>query len=89
MARLLSGASGAADQALASQIKVVFPTPAHGNVAGAGVPRASKQPAAAARWMEVLAPAVAGLDHSSSRLRSIQAVFSCTCSRWVSRSAVG
>ncbi|MFN9643803.1 MAG: extracellular solute-binding protein [Cyanobacteriota bacterium] len=66
VARMLSGASGATDQTLASQLKVVFPTPAHVNVTGAGVTRASKQPAAAAKLIEFLASASGGKGYAAA-----------------------
>lgn len=66
VARLLSGDSGAADKALARNLKVIFPTPAHVNVTGAGVTRASKQAAAATKLIEFLASASGGKGYAAA-----------------------
>lgn len=54
IARMLSGESGAADKALATKLKVVFPNPAHVNITGAGVTKASKNREEATRLIEFL-----------------------------------
>jgi iron(III) transport system substrate-binding protein len=66
VARMLSGQSGAADKALARQLRVVFPTPAHVNVTGAGVTRASKKAEAATRLIEFLASASGGKGYAAA-----------------------
>ena len=66
VARMLSGESGAADKALASHVKVIFPNPAHVNVTGAGVTRASKQAAAATKLIEFLASASGGKGYAAA-----------------------
>jgi iron(III) transport system substrate-binding protein len=66
VARMLSGESGGADKALASQLKVVFPSPAHVNVTGAGVTRSSKQAAAATKLIAFLASASGGKGYAAA-----------------------
>jgi iron(III) transport system substrate-binding protein len=66
VARMLSGENGAADRTLANQLKVVFPTPAHVNVTGAGVTRASKKAAAATKLIEFLASASGGKGYAAA-----------------------
>ena len=66
VARMLSGESGAADKALVSTLKVIFPKPAHVNVTGAGVTRASKQAAAATKLLEFLASASGGKGYAAA-----------------------
>jgi len=66
VARMLSGENGAADQTLANQLRVVFPTPAHVNVTGAGVTRASKKAAAATKLIEFLASASGGKGYAAA-----------------------
>ena len=66
VARMLDGQSGSADQALARNLKVIFPNPAHVNVTGAGVTRASKQSAAATKLIEFLASATGGKGYAAA-----------------------
>ncbi|MEB3260748.1 MAG: extracellular solute-binding protein [Cyanobacteriota bacterium] len=66
VARMLSGENGAADQSLANRLKVVFPAPAHVNVTGAGVTRASKKAAAATKLIEFLASASGGKGYAAA-----------------------
>ena len=66
VARMLSGDSGAADQALARKVKVVFPNPAHVNISGAGVTRHSNNPQAALRLIEFLASPTAGKGYAEA-----------------------
>ncbi len=66
VARMLSGENGAEDQSLAKRLKVVFPTPAHVNVTGAGVTRASKKAAAATKLIEFLASANGGKGYAAA-----------------------
>ncbi|MEB3334862.1 MAG: extracellular solute-binding protein [Cyanobacteriota bacterium] len=66
VARMLSGESGSADKTLASQLRVVFPTPAHVNVTGAGVTRGSKKAAAATKLLEFLASASGGKGYAAA-----------------------
>jgi iron(III) transport system substrate-binding protein len=66
VARMLSGENGAADQSLANRLRVVFPTPAHVNVTGAGVTRASKKAAAATKLIEFLASASGGKGYAAA-----------------------
>jgi iron(III) transport system substrate-binding protein len=66
IARMLSGESGAADKALASKLKVVFPNPAHVNITGAGVTKASKNPEAATRLIEFLASPSGGRGYAEA-----------------------
>ncbi|MEB3157339.1 MAG: extracellular solute-binding protein [Cyanobacteriota bacterium] len=66
VARMLSGENGAADRTLANELRVVFPTPAHVNVTGAGVTRASKKAAAATKLIEFLASASGGKGYAAA-----------------------
>jgi iron(III) transport system substrate-binding protein len=66
VARMLAGESGAADKALAGNLKVIFPTPAHVNVTGAGVTRASKKAAAATKLLEFLASSSGGKGYAAA-----------------------
>jgi len=66
VARMLSGENGAEDQSLAKNLKVVFPNPAHVNVTGAGVTRASKKAAAATKLIEFLASASGGKGYAAA-----------------------
>jgi iron(III) transport system substrate-binding protein len=66
VARMLAGASGAADQTLARNLMVVLPIPAHVNVTGAGVTRASKKAAAATQLIEFLASASGGKGYAAA-----------------------
>ncbi len=66
VARMLAGESGAADKALAGNLKVIFPTPAHVNVTGAGVVRGSKKAAAATKLIEFLASTSGGKGYAAA-----------------------
>lgn len=66
VARMLSGESGAADKALAARLKVVFPRPAHVNITGAGVTKASKNREAATRLIEFLASPSGGRGYAEA-----------------------
>ena len=66
VARMLSGDSGAADRALASRLKVVFPDPAHVNISGAGVVKTSKNPEAALKLIEFLASPTGGRGYAEA-----------------------
>ncbi|MFO7628333.1 MAG: extracellular solute-binding protein [Prochlorococcaceae cyanobacterium] len=55
VARMLDGQNGGADKALARKIRIVYPTPAHVNVSGAGVTRYAKNKAEAIQLIEFLA----------------------------------
>ena len=55
LARLQAGDKGAADQTLSQSVEVAWPDPVHVNITGAGVTRASSNPAAAQRFVEFLA----------------------------------
>jgi iron(III) transport system substrate-binding protein len=66
VARMLAGDSGASDQALAQRLRVIFPTPAHVNVTGAGVTRASKKAADAAKLIAFLASASGGKGYAAA-----------------------
>jgi iron(III) transport system substrate-binding protein len=66
VARMLNGESGAADRALASQLKVVFPKPAHINITGAGVTRYAKNPEAALKFIEFLASPTGGRGYAEA-----------------------
>ncbi|MFM9047353.1 MAG: extracellular solute-binding protein [Cyanobium sp.] len=66
VARMLAGESGAADKVLAANLKVIFPTPAHVNVTGAGVTRASKKAAAATKLLEFLASSSGGKGYAAA-----------------------
>ncbi len=66
VARMLSGDSGAADKALAARLKVVFPRPAHVNITGAGVTKASKNREAATRLIEFLASPSGGRGYAEA-----------------------
>lgn len=54
VARMLAGENGKADQALARQVVVRYPNPAHVNISGAGVTRHAKNRAAAIQLLEYL-----------------------------------
>ena len=66
MARMLSGDSGAADQALARRLKVVFPNPAHVNISGAGVVKTSRNTEAALKLIEYLASPSGGRGYAEA-----------------------
>jgi iron(III) transport system substrate-binding protein len=66
VARMLAGDSGAADKALATRLKVVFPTPAHVNISGAGVLKSAKNPAAALKLIEFLASPSGGRGYAEA-----------------------
>jgi iron(III) transport system substrate-binding protein len=66
VARMLAGQSGAADKTLARDLQVIFPSPAHVNVTGAGVTRASKKAAAATKLIEFLASAKGGKGYAEA-----------------------
>ena len=66
VARMLAGESGAADKTLAANVKVVFPSPAHVNVTGAGVTRSSKKAAAATQLIEFLASSSGGKGYAAA-----------------------
>lgn len=66
IARMLSGDSGAQDKSLASRLKVVFPRPAHVNITGAGVTKASKNREAATRLIEFLASPSGGRGYAEA-----------------------
>jgi iron(III) transport system substrate-binding protein len=66
VARMLNGESGAADRALASQLKVIFPKPAHVNITGAGVTRYAKNPEGALKLIEFLASPTGGRGYAEA-----------------------
>jgi iron(III) transport system substrate-binding protein len=66
VARMLSGEGGAADKALAARLKVIFPNPAHVNITGAGVTKASNNPTAATRLIEFLASPSGGRGYAEA-----------------------
>lgn len=66
VARMLSGESGAADKALASNLRVIFPNPAHVNISGAGVTKASKNREAATQLIEFLASPTGGRGYAEA-----------------------
>ena len=66
VARMLAGDSGAADKALASRVKVIFPNPAHVNISGAGVLRSATNPAAALKLIEFLASPTGGRGYAEA-----------------------
>jgi len=66
VARMFSGESGAADRALVSKLKVVFPSPAHVNISGAGVVKTSRNPEAALKLIEFLASPSGGRGYAEA-----------------------
>ncbi len=66
VARMLAGDSGAADKALASRLQVIFPNPAHVNISGAGVSKASKNREAATKLIEFLASPTGGRGYAEA-----------------------
>ena len=66
VARMLSGENGQADKEFAERIRVVFPTPAHVNISGAGVVRWSRNPAAALKLIEFLASPTGGKGYAEA-----------------------
>jgi iron(III) transport system substrate-binding protein len=54
VARMLGGVQGEADKTLMGQVKIVYPTPAHVNVSGAGVTRHARNRAEAVKLIEFL-----------------------------------
>lgn len=66
VARMLTGQGGASDQALARNLKVVFPTPAHVNISGAGVTRHARNPQGAIRLIEFLASPSGGKGYAEA-----------------------
>jgi iron(III) transport system substrate-binding protein len=66
VARMLAGDSGSADKAFATKLTVVFPQPAHVNITGAGVTKASKKRDAATRLIEFLASPSGGRGYAEA-----------------------
>ncbi|MCS5698260.1 extracellular solute-binding protein [Cyanobium sp. FGCU-52] len=66
VARMLAGGSGAADQAAARQLRVVFPEPAHVNISGAGVTAVSRHPQEAAQLIAFLASPGGGRGYAEA-----------------------
>ena len=66
VARMLSGSSGAADKRLAAGVRLLFPTPAHVNISGAGVTSQAKDPEAALKLIEFLASATGGRGYAEA-----------------------
>jgi iron(III) transport system substrate-binding protein len=66
VARMLAGDSGSADKAFATKLSVVFPKPAHVNITGAGVTKASKNRDAATRLIEFLASPSGGRGYAEA-----------------------
>ena len=66
VARMLDGDSGASDQALARNLKVLFPNPAHVNISGAGVTASSNHVAAATKLIEFLASPTGGKGYAEA-----------------------
>jgi iron(III) transport system substrate-binding protein len=66
VARMLSGDGGATDKALAANLRMVFPRPAHVNISGAGVTRHARNPAAATRLIEFLASPSGGRGYAEA-----------------------
>jgi iron(III) transport system substrate-binding protein len=66
VARMLSGEGGAADQALAAKLKVIFPRPAHVNITGAGVTKSSRKRESATRLIEFLASPSGGRGYAEA-----------------------
>lgn len=66
LARMISGDNGAADQAMAGKVKVVFTNPAHVNISGAGVVKTSKNPQAALKLIEFLASPTGGRGYAEA-----------------------
>jgi iron(III) transport system substrate-binding protein len=66
VARMLSGEGGASDKALAANLRVVFPDPAHVNISGAGVTSASDNPEAARKLIEFLASPTGGKGYAEA-----------------------
>lgn len=66
VARMLSGEGGAADKELAAKLKVIFPRPAHVNITGAGVTKASNNREAATRLIEFLASPAGGRGYAEA-----------------------
>jgi iron(III) transport system substrate-binding protein len=64
--RMLSGEGGASDKALAANLRVVFPNPAHVNISGAGVTRHSDNPEAARKLIEFLASPTGGKGYAEA-----------------------
>ena len=65
VARMLAGQNGAADRALASKLKVVYPNPAHVNISGAGVTRQARNAPEAVKLIEYLASPTGGEGFAS------------------------
>lgn len=66
VARMLAGDSGKADKALAQRLKVIFPNPAHVNISGAGVTKASRNREAATKLIEFLASPTGGRGYAEA-----------------------
>ena len=66
VARMLSGGSGAADRRLAQGVRLLFPTPAHVNISGAGVTRYASDPEAALKLIEFLASPSGGRGYAEA-----------------------
>jgi iron(III) transport system substrate-binding protein len=66
VARMLAGESGASDKTLARDLTVIFPNPAHVNVTGAGVTRASKKAEDGAKLIAFLASASGGKGYAAA-----------------------
>jgi iron(III) transport system substrate-binding protein len=66
VARMLSGKAGHDDQVVARRLRVILPDPAHVNVSGAGVTRASRNPKAAQALIEFLASPSGGHGYAAA-----------------------
>ena len=66
VARMLSGSSGTQDRRLASAVRLIFPTPAHVNLSGAGVTRNARDPQAALQLIEFLASPSGGRGYAEA-----------------------
>lgn len=66
LARMLSGGSGGADRRLAAGVRLIFPTPAHVNISGAGVTRNARDPRAALQLIEFLASPSGGRGYAEA-----------------------
>ena len=66
LARMIAGDNGAADQAMAGKVKMVFTNPAHVNISGAGVVKTSKNPQAALKLIEFLASPTGGRGYAEA-----------------------
>ena len=66
LARMLAGDNGAADKAIASKVKLVFPTPAHVNISGAWGLKTGNNPHAALKLIEFLASPSGGRGYAEA-----------------------